>query len=351
MALIGLLKRKLPFWAAVSLKRKVFGAVERFPYAIQFNPSYKCNLKCSYCDCGIKKHENQELSTEEIFAMIDQYADLGTSRISFTGGEPLMRKDLPEMVNYARGKGLFVSVATNGTYVPKKLERLKGVNSFNLTLDGPEEIHDSQRGKGNFQSVLVAVRAIKEAGIPVYLNTVLTKNNAEKLEEVIEIAQKLGVKLLIQPVFFSEFSHANAEENVEEASSEKEIIIEALHWLIKRKEFKDPTLMLSKKYYQQVINYMHTGMKMKCQYASSGSLLYATISPEGNVTPCNLLVRRTDYLNGREQGFDQAFFQMPSHPCEGCISSFIDIDQFLFLDLAVAGNYLSHYFSLFSKHR
>lgn len=119
--------------------------------------------------------------------------------------------------------------------------------------------------------------------------------------------------------------------------------------MIRLKEKNDPTLMLSKKYYSEILHYLRTGQKMKCTFAKKRGAVFCTVSPEGYVTPCNLLVRDKRYLNGNEVGFRKALRQMPDLDCAGCISSFIDIDYLLTLDQAVLLNYARNYFDVFGK--
>lgn len=101
--------------------------------------------------------------------------------------------------------------------------------------------------------------------------------------------------------------------------------------------------MLSKRYYHKVINSIKSGTKVKCSNAGS---LFCTISPDGRVAPCNLLVRDMRWLNGNEVGFRKAFMDMPEVNCGGCISSFLDIDDLYSLKPDIIWNYYKHYLKL-----
>ena len=74
----------------------------KFPHAIQFNITFKCNQHCTYC--GIYKENRPEMTTDQVCNMIDEFVEIGTSRLSITGGEPLLREDFTEVVKYARKK-------------------------------------------------------------------------------------------------------------------------------------------------------------------------------------------------------------------------------------------------------
>src|SRR4030067_3642615 len=313
----------------------------KFPHAIQFNITFKCNQHCAYC--GIYKENRAEMTTEQICRMIDQFAELGTSRLSITGGEPLLREDFTEVVKYAREKGLFVSLATNGSLIEKHIDGLKYVNSVNMTLDGPEPVQYQQRGKGNFKKGIRAVELIKKMGIPVYIVSVITKNNCINIHKILELARSLNIKVLLQPVFFAEQSHANNLEGYANARYDDKIMIETLDYLIRLKEEGDQSVILSKRYYMNVKKSIPSETKIKCRNAGS---LFCKISPDGRVAPCNLLVRDMRWLNGNEVGFKKAFINIPEVNCGGCISSFLDIDDLYSLKLDVAWNYYKHYLKL-----
>lgn len=337
------------------LKPKIFKGIyrlikakilkDKFPHAIQFNITFKCNQRCSYC--GIYNDNRHEMTTEQIFKMIDEFVELGTTRLSLTGGEPLLRRDFSEIVQYARKRRLFVSLATNGSLIANEIDKLSGVNSINLTLDGTEVIHDQQRGKGNFKKVIGAIELIKKKGISVYVNSVITKNNCLHIEEILKLARSLDVKILFQPVFFSEQSHANNVEGYRDTRYDDKALVDTLKHLIKLKEQGNQSIILSKRYYHNIISAILKGKKIKCRNAG---FLFCTISPDGRVAPCNLLVRDLRWLNGNEVGFKKAFMGMPKINCEGCLSSFIDIDTLYSLKPDIVWNYYKHYLKFFGRN-
>lgn len=330
------LKSVIPIGLFRLLKAKCFKV--KFPHAIQFNITFRCNQRCVYC--GIYNDNRYEMTTQQIYSMIDEFADLGTARLSITGGEPLVRDDFQAIVQHAKKRGLSVSLSTNGSLVANRIEQLEGVNSVNMTLDGPEAIHDQQRGKGNFIKVLKAVELIKNKKIALYLVLVLTRNNCTLIDQMLKLAKSLDVRLLIQPVFYSEQSHADNIEGYANTKYDDKVIVDTLNHLINLKKQNDPTIILSKRYYQNIKEAIMQGTKIKCCKAGS---LFCTISPDGRVAPCNLLVRDARWLDGKKVGFKNAFLNMPNSQCQGCISSFLDIDDLYSLKPDVAWNYYRHY--------
>ncbi len=342
MGTVQKITSRIPIGAFKLIRARCFHS--KFPHAIQLNITFRCNQRCVYCE--IYKDKRYEMTTPEIQSMIDQFAELGTSRFSLTGGEPLLREDLSEVVSHARKRGMFVSVATNGSLVADRIEDMTGVNSVNMTLDGIEATHDQQRGKGNFKKVINALDLVRKKNIPAYVNMVITKNNHSQLKDVLQIVRSLDIKLLVQPVFYAEQSHAGSLEKYMDTKYEDRDMLETLNQLIRLKEKGDPSIMLSKRYYVRVRESIINNTPMKCRY---GGMLYCTVSPDGRVGPCNLFARDTRWLNGNEVGYKKALMNMPEIGCGGCISSFIDFDDLYALKPDVIWNYYKHYLKLVAR--
>lgn len=342
--MLDAIKKKVPIGAVNLLLAKAFK--KKFPHAVQLNLNYRCNLRCTYCN--IYEDTRPEMSTEEIFQMLDSFARMGASRLSITGGEPMLRKDIAEVISHAKKLGMFVSLATNGNMVARRINYIREVDSVNMTLDGPESIHDLQRGRGQFRKVLEAGQVLKENNIPFYFNTVLTKNNCDRLDEILDIIRGMGAKVMLQPVFYSEESHAGDLEGYRETRYENEQLIAALEKLIALKNAGDDIILLSKRYYQNVINSVRRNEMMFCK---NGGSMFVTVSPDGHVTPCNLLSRGEKWLKGSSVGFEEAYKKMPCVDCDGCISSFMDIDDLYDLKPDVVWNYYRHFLKFFKGSR
>ncbi len=157
-----------------------------------------CNLRCIHCRRTdvLTKGSPDEMTTQEAKSFIDQLADLGRPVLIFSGGEPLFRKDIFELIAYAKEKGLPSGLATNGTLVTDKIaERLAeaGVYYASISLDGSlAETHDAFRGAGNFAKALKGFLALKNAGIKVQINFTVTKKNVSEVESIYHLSKELG---------------------------------------------------------------------------------------------------------------------------------------------------------------
>jgi radical SAM protein with 4Fe4S-binding SPASM domain len=119
--------------------------------------------------------------------------------LNITGGEPFLRKDLFEILEEMSTAGFAIFLLTNGTLIDKeKAEHLArlGINGVQVSIEGPEEIHNSIRGKGSFAASCKGVSHLVKAGLRVTLNATLSEINAEKFQDMIDIATGLGVQKL-----------------------------------------------------------------------------------------------------------------------------------------------------------
>lgn len=181
--------------ATAMLKARYFN--KRVPLFISWHLTFRCNKKCHYC--GAWHLDYPELGTSEVLDRLDQICELGARWITFSGGEVLLRDDLREIISHAKAKGIRVFIDTNGVLLPQKIDELRGVDRITLSLDGPEEVHDSVRGQGTFARVLRAIDACRDNGIPAVLVCVLAKHNLHLVHEVINIASEKGLWVMFQP--------------------------------------------------------------------------------------------------------------------------------------------------------
>lgn len=170
----------------------------KVPRLIAWEITRSCNLHCRHCRGAAEKgrYEN-ELSTEEAFKVIDDVAEHYEPIMILTGGEPLLREDIFEVIDYSVGKGLRTVLATCGTLLDGEIaKRLKdaGISRISISLDGPDcDSHDSFRSvPGAFEGALKGIEALKNADLPFQINTTVTRSNHEQLPDILQLAVKLG---------------------------------------------------------------------------------------------------------------------------------------------------------------
>jgi len=173
------------------------------PRLVFWETTEACNLACVHCrrlDASVKATPD-ELTTAEAHDLIDQVADAGCMILVFSGGEPLMRPDLFELLDHARQRGLATAIASNGTLINDVVaQRLAeaGVRRAAISLDGPDaESHDSfRRIEGSFDSALRAIHWLSRAGIGVQINATVAAHNHERLDAIYDLALSLPVEAL-----------------------------------------------------------------------------------------------------------------------------------------------------------
>lgn len=146
----------------------------------------ECNLQCDFCYRSMQA----PLDTSSALALIDAVAYGGASRLIFAGGDPSLRRDLPELCRRAVGRGLHYEIQTNGhKLTPALLEGIKSARRLYLSIDGPDaDSHDSFRAKrGNFVAVSRLLSLSGEWGTPVTVHTVASQKNLTQLPQLLNL--------------------------------------------------------------------------------------------------------------------------------------------------------------------
>lgn len=167
------------------------------PSKVYFEITRRCNLSCVYCYNNSRSEFRVELGKEKIFQLIDHLYESGTFEIRLTGGEPTLHHDFFEILNYLKEKEFYVSLGTNGVWSQEMIKKIieTDIKIIIVSLDGPEAYHDSMRGKGTFSKVKNTIIQLNNSGkFALKINTVLCKENKDYVEEVVKIADELGVK-------------------------------------------------------------------------------------------------------------------------------------------------------------
>jgi len=165
---------------------------------VVWNITQQCNLKCVHCYAHAKSTaRDNELSTQEGKHLIDDLAQFGVPVILFSGGEPLIREDLPELASYAVEKGMRAVISTNGTLISTSVARtLKeiGLSYVGISLDGMEKINDRFRGvKGAFNAAMEGIQNCKAAGIKVGLRFTINKFNVDEIPQLFKLLEEMDI--------------------------------------------------------------------------------------------------------------------------------------------------------------
>ena len=154
-----------------------------------------CNLRCGHCGSSGGKPRDSELSTDEALDAVSQLADLECRLITLSGGEPTLRPDWEAIARAAIARGVVVNMVTNGTTMTESLAARiadSGLANVAVSLDGPEALHDENRGAGTFRRSARALELLGTRKVPTAVLTHLDVRSAARLEEIHDLAVDLG---------------------------------------------------------------------------------------------------------------------------------------------------------------
>ena len=172
------------------------------PLLVVWDYTYKCNLKCKHCYSSAGNPHTNEMNTQQALETVKKLAEADVASIAFSGGEPLMRKDIYQVLKAARDYGIYIAIATNGTLITREVARKlreSGVKYVQISLDGAKpETHDSFRGlNGAFRKTIQGIENCIKEGLFVEVATTITKKNYSEVRGIIELCKKLGVPWLM----------------------------------------------------------------------------------------------------------------------------------------------------------
>ncbi len=171
------------------------------PYTLVAELTYKCPLRCVYCSNPLDwARHGEELGTADWLRVLAEAEELGVVQLNLTGGEPLVRTDLEALIARARGLDLYTNLITSG--IPLTRERLRGFRELGLDAvqlsiqDVSAPASDRIAGLRSFDKKLEVAAWVKEIGFPLTLNTVLHRDNLDRVAEVVALAERLGAERL-----------------------------------------------------------------------------------------------------------------------------------------------------------
>lgn len=290
----------------------------RRPVNVMVSITDRCCSRCNYCQ--IPEQGRPDLSTEQWKDQFRQMRKAGTRRIGIWGGEPLMRKDMVELCAYARGLGIYVSVDSNGYLLPARQDILENIDHLVLAYDGPEEAHDANRETGSHAKVTTAME-IASGRTRLWTITVLTRNNIEHLEHIMETALRFGFQTTFQTL------HHNSKLGGDTSGMMPtgEEYAGAYRRLLEMKRGGAP-IANSTKYLESLSRWPDFSVtRMEERFHGvpcRAGRMYCNIDADGKVYPCSLLIGLyPNAVNALETGFAEAFRRTLELPCQACTAS------------------------------
>lgn len=258
------------------------------PLYIAWEVALRCNAKCLHCysSSAPDKVDPNELSTDEALSMIDDLADSGLLILAFSGGEPLLRKDIFQLIKKAVSRNLVVNLASNGLLINEKMAKKiasSGVRSVTISLDASDaEFHDYFRQHlGLFKKTVKAIPLLKNEGVRVVVSFTPTLLNYQEGRKVVEFAYQLGA----DAVNMSEYVPAGR--GTKDLALPPELLKTVLmEWIDMRKEFDGRMQII---WHDCRASLLVPENEMDKYTGCGAGKLTARIMADGTLTPCVFL--------------------------------------------------------------
>ena len=259
-----------------------------------FEASTRCNLSCIYCYNAwhaVDDYPSDLLSTRRTIGMLAKViAESGVKRIAFTGGEPLLRDDLPELVFAVRSKGVVATLLTNGLLLDREWVRdlLRAeVSQIQLTLLGMDpEVHDRHCGRGQHEKVMAALELLESMGAHVTVNMVVTRHNIEEIPAVMRLIAERGQSLFLLNRF-NPGGHGLEDGRMEDLMLDREDTIRMLTLAQQGAEELGITPAASVPIPPCVVDHAAYPKVTFAGCAAASDRSYFALDPRGNVRACN----------------------------------------------------------------
>lgn len=288
------------------------------PVNVTWELTYACNLSCIHCLSDSGRRSPRELTTEQCRDVVDQMARNRVFQLNIGGGEPFLRHDFLDLMEYAHTKGIVTCISTNGTLVSgEAADRLdQNLVYVQVSVDGASEsTNDMIRGKGSFRRAMKAIEIFTKRGIEVSINAVLTRLSFPDLDALSHLAAGVGAKFRV-----SRFRPSGrGKETWKDLNVSKEQMILFSDWLSEHRQVStgDSFFSVSQEDRRSLGLNMCGACKLTCG-----------ISPVGDVYPCAFL-QVSDFLAGHvpEESFRTIwetssvflrFRQLEIKSCECC---------------------------------
>ncbi|WP_245527545.1 radical SAM protein [Methanosalsum zhilinae] len=283
--------------------------IRKRPVVLSHGINSSCNLRCSFCDYWME--ERDEMSTEEIFDLLREARSFGILFYNAWTTEPLLREDLPEILEYAHQLGMITSLITNGKLLEERIDDLEHLDYLSVSVDGIRT-HKQIRGL-DFAAILPGiVKARDKFHKKILINCVISNKNLTDIEDLVKLVQDLNLKISFEPVHeFKSIDKKTWEEFGIDNRQEYEKIVDRL---IEMKKEGYPII--------NSITYLSMVKNLDLNYRCHASDIILNVTSDGEVEHCR--VRKKSIGNIREgitniwDRSDNTRKHLTSS-CEGCL--------------------------------
>ena len=297
------------------------------PYSLLCELTYRCPLQCPYCSNPIDfSRHAEELKTEEWKRVLSEAAALGVVQAHFSGGEPLLRPDVPDLIDHARELGLYTNLSTGGTLLTEKLSgqlRDAGLDSLQVSFQDADATNSDRMAGGapSFEKKIRAARLARDAGFSLTLNVVLHRHNIGRIEAIIALAEELGAERLeLANTQFNGWALKNRTALLP-GRAQVETAVRAARAARQRLKGRMEILYVLPDYFES--------FPKACLHG--WGRVFMTVAPDGAVLPCQTAreIKGLDFDNVRGHSLEKIWFESETfckfrgtdwlpEPCQSC---------------------------------
>jgi PqqA peptide cyclase len=274
--------------------------------------TYRCPLQCPYCSNPLDYAlHNQELTTQEWFDVFDQARQMGAVQLGFSGGEPLVRQDLEELVSYAHQKGFYTNLITSGMGLnEQRIARLKeaGLQHIQISFQASDPVVNNALAgsKHAFEQKYEMSRLVKQYGYPMVLNFVIHRHNIDQIEQIIELCLELEadtVELAICQFYGWAYENRQGLLPTKAQLIRAERITNEYRKKIQERNIKCKLIFVVPDYYEE---------RPKACMDGWGKI-FLTVSPDGTALPCHAARQLPiQFPNVRDSQLSDIWYESPS---------------------------------------
>ncbi|MBW4934502.1 pyrroloquinoline quinone biosynthesis protein PqqE [Marinobacter sp. F4206] len=291
--------------------------------------TYRCPLQCPYCSNPLDfAQTEQELSTEQWVSVLRQGRAMGAAQLGFSGGEPLVRQDLPELIAEARHLGYYTNLITSGLGLNEaKVEAFAdaGLDHIQVSFQASDpELNNAVAGSRKaFDQKLAMARAVKDAGYPMVLNFVIHRHNIHQMTDIIDLCDRLGadyVELATCQYYGWAFENREGLMPSKAQLDKAEAEVNAYRRRLEAKGSVMKLIFVTPDYYEE---------RPKACMNGWGSL-FLTVAPDGTALPCHSArLLPIEFPNVRDTALRSIWYDSPGfnhyrgdswmpEPCRSC---------------------------------
>lgn len=306
---------------------------EARPIWLDISVTNRCHLSCEYCygDYHHRRDGIGQFQYEQLCAIVDEAAALGTAVMTLTGGEPMLNKSIGRIVERAVSRGISVGMVTSGFRVKERVDELVRLSSIVVSIDGPEPINDLNRGQGSFAVAIGALEACQARGIPRIVKAVLNRRNKDQVPWLLDLARRFDARLEVVMSYAPQSDRQlrmHGDNSLD--AGERQALADAL---LAHKRAGAPLVFRERVWHNMALWWQHHEGDRVTQGEKQASFpylpcsagrYYAFIDGDGRMYPCNQRLSDFPAKNVLEVGVRAAWEHLSGHGCFACAAPWLN---------------------------